>query len=281
MKHSLILIITAVFGLAQFAHAENPNDKNKNKKPAHPPVAAVHAGKPQGMPAQHAMKAQGMPAASAYQHHANVNAAKIHNAGIEKAQLNHQNNVATKIQKQKVQQQNAIVSQQHIQQLNNQKIAGQNAKLTVQQVKLRNLQNQQIKWRNRPWSGTNFADARSHWIHEHHDHGWWRSHYRNIVLFGGGYYYWDGGYWYPAYGYDSGYSNYAYEGPIYGYADIPPGDLITQLQVALRDQGYYEGPVDGDIGPVTREAIARFQSDNGLEVTSAVDRPTLESLGLV
>ena len=45
--------------------------------------------------------------------------------------------------------------------------------------------------------------ARARVIHTHHDRHWWRSHYNTtFVLFGGGYYYWDAGYWYPAYGYN-------------------------------------------------------------------------------
>jgi peptidoglycan hydrolase-like protein with peptidoglycan-binding domain len=32
---------------------------------------------------------------------------------------------------------------------------------------------------------------------------------------------------------------------------------------------------------MTREAIAAYQADNGLSVTSAIDEPTLATLGLV
>jgi peptidoglycan hydrolase-like protein with peptidoglycan-binding domain len=35
------------------------------------------------------------------------------------------------------------------------------------------------------------------------------------------------------------------------------------------------------LGPMTREAIAAYQADNGLAVTSAIDEPTLATLGLV
>jgi peptidoglycan hydrolase-like protein with peptidoglycan-binding domain len=38
--------------------------------------------------------------------------------------------------------------------------------------------------------------------------------------------------------------------------------------------------VDGLLGPITREAIADYQRDNGLYMTSAIDQPTLESLGM-
>src|SRR6266487_1305676 len=55
----------------------------------------------------------------------------------------------------------------------------------------------------------NFTDAcRRH--RDHHDRDWWRNHCHTIILIGGGFYAWDLGYWYPAYGYDSYYSNYSY-----------------------------------------------------------------------
>jgi peptidoglycan hydrolase-like protein with peptidoglycan-binding domain len=43
---------------------------------------------------------------------------------------------------------------------------------------------------------------------------------------------------------------------------------------------FHAGPVDGLPGTQTRGALAAFQSDNGLAVTSDVDRPTLQTLGL-
>jgi len=45
-------------------------------------------------------------------------------------------------------------------------------------------------------------------------------------------------------------------------------------------QGYYQGDLDGLLGPLTRAAIANYQRDRGLYMTSAIDRPTLESLGM-
>src|ERR1043166_7897071 len=50
----------------------------------------------------------------------------------------------------------------------------------------------------------------------YHDRVWWCGHYSRITfVVGGGWYYWDGGYWYPAWGYDPGFTVYAYDGPIY------------------------------------------------------------------
>jgi uncharacterized protein len=43
-------------------------------------------------------------------------------------------------------------------------------------------------------------------------------------------------------------------------------DLIS-IQTELRSKGYDPGPVDGLMGPKTREAIRRFQGDQGVRVT--------------
>jgi hypothetical protein len=145
-----------------------------------------------------------------------------------------------------------------------------------------NRTNQNRNWQNRNnTSGTfTFEQARRHHDRRHHDRHWWRSHFSRIALFGGGYYYWNNNYWYPAYGYDPYYSTYAYDEPIYGYNNLDPGQVIANVQSALQEQGYYQDQVDGLIGPATREALANYQQDHGLPVTSAIDGPTLQSLGL-
>jgi hypothetical protein len=125
-----------------------------------------------------------------------------------------------------------------------------------------------------------FGAARQWNWHQRHDRGWWASQGFPLVLYGGGYWYWNNGWWYPAYGYDPYYSNYVYDGPIYGYGNVAPGDVTSEVQQALAQQGYYQGPIDGILGPMTRSAIARFQADRGLATTAAIDQPTLASLGL-
>ena len=129
------------------------------------------------------------------------------------------------------------------------------------------------------WQGQHyqaFRAYRSQW----HDRGWWGNRYNRIGLFGGGYYYWDNGFWYPAWGYDPGYSYYPYDGPIYGYNNLPPDQVVANVQTALQEQGYYHGEVDGLLGPLTRAAIADYQRDQGLYITSAIDEPTLAALGM-
>jgi putative peptidoglycan binding protein len=133
-------------------------------------------------------------------------------------------------------------------------------------------------WRGARFSGQSYAAFRNYhraW----HDRGWWRSHYDRIIFVSGGWYYWNSGYWYPAWGYASG-AYYPYDGPIYGYNDLTPDQVVVNVQAQLQRDGYYSGPVDGVLGPMTRQAIAAFQADHGLAITSAVDRPTLSSLGL-
>lgn len=138
--------------------------------------------------------------------------------------------------------------------------------------------------KNRNWNNNyntfTFEQARRNHRHDRHDRSWWRSHYSRIALFAGGYYFWNDGYWYPAYGYDPYYSSYTYDEPIYGYNDLQPGDVITNVQTALQEQGYYQDAVDGMIGPRTRAALSDFQRDRGLPITAAIDGPTLKALGL-
>jgi len=98
-------------------------------------------------------------------------------------------------------------------------------------------------------------------------------------LIGGGWYYWNSGFWYPAWGYDRGASFYPYDGPIYGYNDLPPDQVVANVQTELQNQGYYHGEVDGMLGPLTRAALADYQRDHGLYTTSAIDEPTMSSLG--
>jgi hypothetical protein len=130
-----------------------------------------------------------------------------------------------------------------------------------------------LRWRN---SHLLYAGYHRAW----HNRWWWRGHYNNVFLTGGGYWYWDGGYWFPAWGYDPAFTAYAYDGPIFSYANMPPDQVVVSVQEQLQDLGYYTGDVDGQLGSKTRDAIATYQRDKGLEVTSAVDEPTVQALGL-
>jgi hypothetical protein len=133
-------------------------------------------------------------------------------------------------------------------------------------------------WRGSRFSGQQYAAFRNY-HRQWHDRGWWSSHYNRIIFVGGGWYFWDGGYWYPAWGYDR-YAYYPYDGPIYGYGNLTPDQIVVDVQTQLQRDGYYAGPIDGQLGPMTRQAIAAFQADHGLAITSTVDEPTLATLGL-
>jgi hypothetical protein len=110
--------------------------------------------------------------------------------------------------------------------------------------------------------------------------GWWQSHYNHIVFIYGGWYYWNAGYWCPAWGYAPD-SVYYFDGPIYASSpEEDPAQVVANVQSALQQQGYYQGEIDGVLGPQTRAALAEYQSAQGLEPTGAVDEPTLETLGM-
>jgi len=133
-------------------------------------------------------------------------------------------------------------------------------------------------FRSSAFRGQQYAAFRNYHA-QWHDRGWWRSHYDRIVFVNGGWYYWDAGYWFPAWGYEP-YAYYPYDGPIYAYNGLAPDQVIADVQSQLQRDGYYDGPIDGILGPMTRDAIAAFQADNGLEVTSTIDEPTLCTLGI-
>lgn len=113
-----------------------------------------------------------------------------------------------------------------------------------------------------------------------------------------------GGYHSYSHGYRSNYRPYGYSTyPSYGY--YAPGPVVSfnfgsrpstytttryyapsgsslgsSVQRALRREGYYGGPVDGDLGPMSRAAIREYQAAHGLYVTGRVDSRLLRSLGL-
>lgn len=129
-------------------------------------------------------------------------------------------------------------------------------------------------------SKPSYAAALQKCVRERHNRTWWRQRYTVIVLVGGGYYFWDSGYWYPAFGYDPAYETYDYDGPIYTYGNLLPDQVIVNVQRALKQFGYYAGGLTGSLGPATRQALANYQQDAGLEATGAIDAATVEALGL-
>ncbi len=72
-----------------------------------------------------------------------------------------------------------------------------------------------------------------------------------------------------------------YVKPVYvdypAFATLP---VEVSVQVELKDRGYYNGPIDGDVGPVTEAAISRYQSASDLAVTGTINEALLVSLGI-
>lgn len=144
---------------------------------------------------------------------------------------------------------------------------------------------QQTRDQLRSWQGhkSSFSEACHHQNdhhRHHHNRDWWHHHCPAVVLVDWGYWGWYDGWWYPAWGYDSSYSYYEYDGPIYGSGDLLPDEIVANVQSELQRLGYYPYEVDGIFGPSTQEALARYQRDAGLPVTGAIDPATLASLGL-
>ena len=127
-------------------------------------------------------------------------------------------------------------------------------------------------------------------------HGEWdrrRAHFNN-----GRFFVYNNGYWY---GLDDGFFPWDYL-PYYAddyypydyYADVQPADnpapaytntstpdpTVQAAQTQLNQLGYYGGPTDGIFGPSTRDAVARYQIANQLNVTGSLSPDTLQSLQL-
>jgi len=62
---------------------------------------------------------------------------------------------------------------------------------------------------------------------------------------------------------------------------VPAADATVEAtQEELAQLGYYNGSVDGIFGPTTRDAVAKYQVANQLNVTGSLSPDTLQSLGL-
>jgi peptidoglycan hydrolase-like protein with peptidoglycan-binding domain len=69
-----------------------------------------------------------------------------------------------------------------------------------------------------------------------------------------------------------------YPGDQHSYNMSSSTDRVRFAQQELQEHGYYKGPVDGVLGPQTKQALQRFQRDNNLRVTASLDRATLDKL---
>jgi peptidoglycan hydrolase-like protein with peptidoglycan-binding domain len=69
-------------------------------------------------------------------------------------------------------------------------------------------------------------------------------------------------------------------GPAYHWLNsaILSKDDIRWAQVKLHTIGFYEGSLDGVVGPETKRAIVGFQKSNSLEPTGTLDQLTADAL---
>ena len=227
-------------------------------KPGANHQAEEHMKGMKGHPGEKAATSPGAPAAGAA------------NAVAPAGQQNVQANAGAKAKK---------PDPQQVQQIRTQH-ASFRAQPKPQQVQTVNYnQNYRIQGSDR-WQGQHYEVFRSYHP-EWHDQGWYHQHYNRVELIAGGYYFFNSGYWYPAWGYSPQAQYYAYDGPIYaGQHAEPPDKVIADVQAVLQQMGYYTGEVDGLLGPMTREALTAYQTEQGLTPTAAIDEPTLDSLGM-
>ncbi|MFO0552205.1 MAG: peptidoglycan-binding domain-containing protein [Polyangiaceae bacterium] len=59
---------------------------------------------------------------------------------------------------------------------------------------------------------------------------------------------------------------------------LDPVGTARGAQARLKSLGLYWGRIDGELGPLSREALALFQQDNRLERTGELDEPTKAAL---
>ena len=52
------------------------------------------------------------------------------------------------------------------------------------------------------------------------------------------------------------------------------GQEVKDLQSRLQSLGYYQGEIDGEFGPGTKEAVTAFQKQNGLDADGMVGQET-------
>jgi len=79
------------------------------------------------------------------------------------------------------------------------------------------------------------------------------------------------------------YGDYTVSPPVvstYSYSTSIGDPTVAMVQQRLADMGYAVGGVDGEFGPATSNAIARFQTDQGMVVTGNIDNTLLLSLGI-
>ena len=60
----------------------------------------------------------------------------------------------------------------------------------------------------------------------------------------------------------------------------PATDRYKEIQQALADKGYFQGPADGNWGPDSADALKRFQREQNLDADGKLSALSLMALGL-
>jgi len=56
--------------------------------------------------------------------------------------------------------------------------------------------------------------------------------------------------------------------------------FVREAQRTLRELGYQPGPVDGVVGPKTKDALAKYQRSERIQVTRRLDSETMARLDI-
>jgi len=135
-----------------------------------------------------------------------------------------------------------------------------------------------------PWFGWPYYD---YYAYDYYPYGYpyYGYGYPSGYGYDSGAYY--GSNYYDQNGYDSsyddqgGYNSSYYNGNnSYGSSDESTEIAVADAQRRLARVGYYRGQIDGVLGPETRHALVRYQSDKGLEPSGNLTPDTLRSLGM-
>lgn len=73
---------------------------------------------------------------------------------------------------------------------------------------------------------------------------------------------------------------YAPNAPYQGPMAVLTRGQVAQAQMQLARAGDYRGPIDGLIGPMTSDALMRFQMQHGLPPTGGFNHATMAGLGI-
>jgi peptidoglycan hydrolase-like protein with peptidoglycan-binding domain len=60
----------------------------------------------------------------------------------------------------------------------------------------------------------------------------------------------------------------------------PAPRFVREAQRTLRELGYQPGPVDGVVGPKTKDALAKYQRSERIQVTRRLDSETMARLDI-